>query len=111
MLRFQNILTDTSTANADIKAYQLIGYDDFPISADDQPVQGFAYSPAKTGELYSITLIGTCEAKTNGVVNKGDKLITAADGGVKKAPDNALNVFAKALSTGANGEYVRYLLQ
>ena len=108
-IRFQQTLTDTGFADGNVEAYDLVNFADQAITTNDEPVKGFALSPAKAGEHFGVVLIGTCEAKASGAINAGDKLCTAADGKVKKAASTAKNVFGKALTTGGDGEYIRYL--
>ncbi len=108
-IRFQQTLTDTGFADSDVKAYDLVNFADQAITTADQPVKGFALSPAKKGDHFGVVLIGTCEAKASGAINAGDPLCTAAEGKVKKAASNAKNVFGRALTSGGDGEYIRYL--
>lgn len=108
-LRFKQILTDTTNAKATVKAYELVDFEGLPIIAADHPVKGFALSPAKVGDDFETVLIGSCEGKASGAITAGDKLCTATEGKIKKAATTAKNVFGRALTSGADGDYIRYL--
>lgn len=109
---FQSVLSDTVTATTLFDAYDLIGFDDGRVTADDAPVKGMAQSPATVVGLdVAAMLIGTGRVRARGVITKGDKLISAAAGGVKAAPSGAVNPFAQALSDAADGEFVTILMR
>lgn len=50
MNTFQNVLTLTGIASAAVAAYQIIGFDDAPVTADDAPVKGVSQNPAAIGK-------------------------------------------------------------
>lgn len=111
MNTYLSILSLTVIATAEINPQDLIGFDDAPIAVDDAPVKLVAQNPAKVGEATTGTAIGTTKVKANGVVAKGDKLISAAAGGVKKAGVDPANVFATALTDAADGKQVEILVR
>ncbi|MCA1492709.1 hypothetical protein I6F11_17450 [Ensifer sp. NBAIM29] len=43
---FQDVLSDTVTATSLFDAYDLVGFDDAKVTADDVPVKGVAKHPA-----------------------------------------------------------------
>jgi len=108
-LRFKQTLTDTTNAKSAVKAYELVDFEGLSITAEDHPVKGFALSPAKIGDDFETVIIGVCEAKASGAITAGDKLCTATEGKIKKAAATAKNVFGRALTSGGDGEYIRYL--
>lgn len=111
MNTFQNILTLTGIASAAVAAYQLIGFDDAPVSADDAPVKGVSQNPAQVGDAFGINAIGTAQVKASGAIAKGDRLMSAANAGVKKVSADPANAFATALTDAADGELVEILIR
>ncbi|MCX2697067.1 hypothetical protein [Ochrobactrum chromiisoli] len=90
----------------------LIGWDDKKITADDAPVQGIAQHPAtEIGLDIAVTAIGYDRVRANGPITKGQRVISAAAGGVKAAEPDSVNDFATALTTAADGEFVTVLIR
>lgn len=107
-----SVYSDTITATTLFDAFDLVGFDDGKVITDDAPVKGVAQHPAtEIGLDVAATLIGTARVRARGVITKGSKLISAASGGVKAAPDNAANPFATALTDAADGEFVTILIR
>lgn len=109
---FQDILSLTATATTVFEAFDLIDYNDAKIVADDVPVKGFAKHPATAiGMDIAVVAIGTARVRARGAIAKGDRLISAAQGGVKTAPGGAVNVFSRALTAAADGQFVTILIR
>ncbi|PYE87511.1 DUF2190 family protein [Phyllobacterium leguminum] len=109
---FHSVLSDTITATTLFDAFDLVGYNDGKVTADDAPVKAVACNPAtEIGLDVAGMLIGTARVRARGPVAKGDKLISAAAGGVKTAAAGSVNVFATALTSAADGEFVTILLR
>lgn len=113
MQYFHDALSDTVTATTVFDAFDLVGFDDAKITADDAAVKGVAKNPATVGQDIAVMLIGTARVKAKGAIAKGDPLISAATGGVKKkvADPASVNVFATALTAAADGEFVTILVR
>ena len=112
MRDFHSILSLTATMTATCDAGHPVGFDDTPITADDQPVKGIAQVPAtEVGLDIAVTVIGMECSTADGVITKGDVLITAASGGVQAAGVDPANPFATALTDAADGELVRFLIR
>lgn len=111
MNTFQNILTLTCIASAAVAAYQIIGFDDAPVTADDAPVKGVSQNPAAIGDAFAINAIGTAKVKASGAIAKGDRLMSAANAGVKTVGADPANPFAIALTDAADGELVEILIR
>jgi len=93
-------------------AGNLIGFDDAVITEDDAPVKGVTLSPVTEAGLdVAVLAVGVDTVYARGVINQGDKLISAAEGGVKAAPADATNIFATALSDAADGAWVKILIR
>lgn len=112
MLRtYHSLLTLTSTMTATCNAGDLVGFDDAPITAADQPVKGVAQVPAtEVGLDIGLTAIGFETVTAVGVITVGAKLVSAA-GGVSVAGVDPDNVFATALTAAADGELVQILIR
>lgn len=107
MQYFMDVLSDTITATTAIAAFDLIGFDDGKVAADDAPVKGIAKNPAAIGDDVGALLIGIARVRAKGAIAKGDKLVSAATGGVKTAGATPANVCARALTAAADGEFVK----
>lgn len=112
MKYFHDVLTLTATAATTFDEGDLVGYDDAKITVADRPVKGVAKHPAtEVGMAIGVIAIGVASVKAVGVINKGDKIITADGGGVKVAVVGSVNVFAMALTSAADGQLVSILLR
>lgn len=111
MNTFQNVLSLSCAATAAVAAYQSITFGDAPTSADDQPVKGVAQSPAESGDAFAVIALGAVQVTVSGSIAKGDPVISAADGKVKRAVDASKNVFARALTDAADGQLVEILIR
>lgn len=111
MQYLMDVFSDTSTVATDVEAFDLIGYNDSKVTADDAPVKGVVKNPAKAGEDTGVMMIGGARVRARGPVAKGDKLISAAAGGVKTAGAGAANVFARALTDAADGAFVKIFVR
>ncbi len=108
----RSLLSISVAAIAVVGAYKCVGFDDAEINADDAPVKGVSMNPAdKAGDLIAVEVLGTVQVAASGVVAAGDSLVSAIGGGVKKAPADPSNVFAKALTSAADGELVEILIR
>lgn len=110
MQTFRSVLATTITAAGLWDAYDLVGFGDTKITADDARVQAVALNPAtEIGQPTAAMLIGTVRLRARGAITKGDRLISAAAGGVKTA-GAGVNTFAVALSSAADGAFVEALV-
>lgn len=106
MQTFRSILSTTIQSAGLWEAYDLVGFGDTKITADDAPVQAVALNPAtEIGLDIAGMLVGTIRLRARGAITKGDRLVSAAAGGVKTA-GTGTNVFAVALSSAADGAFV-----
>lgn len=109
---FHSIYSETLTATTLFDAFDLIDFNDAKITADDMPVKAMAQNPAtEIGLNVAGMMIGTGRVRARGAIVKGDRLISAAAGGVKTAAADAANVFARALTDAADGEFVTILIR
>lgn len=112
MQYFQDILSVTATATGLFEAMDLIGYTDAKITAEDAAVKGVAMHPCtEIGQQIAVIAIGTARVRASGAITAGAKLVSAATGGVKTAGATPVNVFATALTTAADGEFVTILIR
>lgn len=108
----KSILTLTCTATAICEAYDLIGFDDAPITADDIAVKGVAMAPATAVGLdVGLHAIGPIQMIADGVIPQGSPVISSANGGVKVAPADPENAFATAMTAAADGDLVTILMR
>ncbi|UXT99440.1 capsid cement protein [Agrobacterium tumefaciens] len=106
MQYFQSVFSDTLTATTAFDAYDLVDFNDAKITTDDGPVKAVAINPATPGLDVAGMMIGRTRLRARGAIAKGDRLISAAAGGVKTATGASVNVFARALTAAADGEFV-----
>ncbi len=107
-----NVLTLTAISAGLFEAYDLVGFDDQKVTADDAPVKGFAMNPStEVGLPVAVVAVGTARVKARGAIAKGAKLVSAAAGGVKAAGATPANAFATALHAAADGEFVEILVR
>lgn len=112
MNQFQEVLSVTSVATAVVTAYALIGFDDAPVLAADAPVKGVSLNPAEeAGVAFATLVMGTVRVKAKGAIVAGADIVSDATGAVKTAPADPSNVFAKALTSAADGEFVTILMR
>lgn len=111
MQHFQDVLTVTIQTTGLFEAYDLVGYDGAKISSDDAVVLGVARSPNTViGDPAPVIVLGVARVKAVGAIALGDKVISAAAGGVRTAGAGA-NAFASALNAAADGEFVDILIR
>lgn len=111
MQYFQDVLSLTITATTTFDAFDLVGFDDGLVTAADAPVKCVARNPAtEIGQQVAGVAIGTARVKAVGVIVAGADIVSAV-GGVSTAPADPNNVFAKALTSAANGEFVTILIR
>ncbi|KRB58464.1 hypothetical protein ASE04_27510 [Rhizobium sp. Root708] len=108
---FTEALSDTVVATTAIDAFDLVGFDDAKVAADDAPVKGIAKNPAAIGESTAVIMVGTGRVRAKGAIAKGAKVVSAATGGVKTAGATPANAFATALTAAADGEFVSILVR
>lgn len=112
MRYYHSVLALTVTAAGVFAEADLIGFDDKKITVDDAPVQGIAQNPAtEIGLDIAVTAIGYDRVRARGAITKGQKVISAAAGGVKAAEAASVNPFATALTSAADGEFVTILIR
>lgn len=111
MNQFRNLLNLSIVALGAITAYRCVGFDDRQVSADDTPVQGISFSPAEEGDPLSLIAIGTVYLPADGIVTKGDRVTSAANGGVRVATADDANAFAVATTSAADGGLVEILIR
>lgn len=107
MQYFHSIFSDTITATTLFDGYDLVGFNDGKVITDDAPVKAVALNPAtEIGLDVAGMMIGTVRVRARGAITKGDKLVSAAAGGVKSGGATPVNVFARALTDAADGQFV-----
>lgn len=107
-----DILSVTSTTTGLFEAYDLIGFGGAKVTAADAPVLGVAKHPNTViGDLAGIMVLGTARVRAAGVIAAGDKLVSAAAGGVQAAGGTPANIFATALTASAAGGFVDILIR
>ncbi|WP_275789705.1 capsid cement protein [Pararhizobium gei] len=112
MQHFHDVLTDTAIPTTLFDAYDLISFNDGLIVADDVAVKGVAKHPCtEIGQPTAVILLGWARVRARGAIAKGDRLISAAAGGVKTAGATPANPFARALTAAADGEFVTILIR
>ncbi|PHR19287.1 MAG: hypothetical protein COA37_17815 [Hoeflea sp.] len=112
MNRYLSLLNLTVVAAGAIGAYELVGFNDQAIAAEDAAVKGIALNPAAIGEPTAAMAAGTITIKADGVINAGEKIISSATKGrVKTAGVDPANAFAVALTSAADGELVEILIR
>lgn len=111
MRTFTTVLVLTAIAASKFDDGDLVGFDDAKIVADDQPVKGTALHPAtEIGQPAGVIAIGTDRVTARGVILRGQRVISAAAGGVK-AKGAGVNDFATALTSANDGEIVQILIR
>lgn len=108
MQSFQDVLTIPIVSDGAWNAYDLIGWDDRKIAADDARVQCVAKHPSTApGQDIAGMVVGTVRVKAAAAIAaKGTPLVSAAAGGVKPRAGEETNVFAVALHPAAAGAFV-----
>ena len=103
---FQDVLTDTVTSTGLWDAFDLVSYAGAKITAADAAVAGVAKHPNTViGDPGAIMRIGIARVKAVGAIAAGDKVVSAAAGGVQ-AQGAGTNPFGRALHAAADGEFV-----
>lgn len=111
MRYFHDILTLSVVSAGLWDDADLIGFNDQKITADDQPVKGTAKHPStEIGQSIAVIVIGADRVKARGVITAGQRVISAAAGGVK-AKGAGVNDFATALTSANDGEFVDILIR
>ena len=109
---FQDILTLTATATTLWSAYDLVGFDNAKVTTADAAVKGVAKHPAtEIGPDIAVLAIGTARGRAAGVITAGQRVVSAAAGGVQAAGGTPVNPFATALTSAAAGEFVDILIR
>lgn len=104
---FHAVYAETITATTVFDAFDLVDYNDTKITADDVAVKAVALNPAsEVGLDVAGLMIGPVRVRARGAIAKGDKVISAAAGGVKAAAGASVNSFARAMTAAADGEFV-----
>ena len=111
MQYFQNVLSLTVTGTSLFDAFDLIGFDDALVTAADAPVKCVAQNPCtEIGQQIAGLAIGTARVKAVGVIAAGNDIVSAV-GGASAAGVDPSNVFARALTSAADGEFVTILMR
>jgi hypothetical protein len=106
-----DVLSLTCVSAGVWEAYDLIGFDDLKVTTADAPVKGFAKSPSTSaGQSVSVVVIGMVRVKAVGAITRGQRVVSAAAGGVQFGGATPANAFGRALTTAADGEFVDVLL-
>jgi hypothetical protein len=109
---FQDVLTSTVTATGTFDAYDLIGFGGAKVAAADAPVLGVAKSPATAvGQLVGVMVIGTARVKAVGAITAGQRVVSAAAGGVQAAGATPANPVGFAMTAAADGQFVEILIR
>lgn len=107
-----DILTVTTTTTGLFEAYDLIGFNGAKATTADAMILGVAKHPNTViGDLAGVMVLGTARVRAAGVIAVGDKLVSAAAGGVQTATGTPANVFATALTAAAAGGFVDILIR
>ncbi|MDR5655551.1 hypothetical protein [Ruixingdingia sedimenti] len=121
MQHFQDILTISVTTTGTFGAYDLVSYAGAKVTTADAQVLGVAKSPNTViGDQAAVLVMGVARVKAVGAITAGSGVVSAAAGGVKQAAEYDagppivpadVNIFATALNTAADGEFVSILLR
>lgn len=104
---FQDLLTTTVISTGLFEAYDLISPAGAKVAADDAAVLGVSKHPnTVVGDAAAVMLIGLVRVKAVGVITLGQKVVSAAAGGVKAAGATPANAVGTALNAAADGEFV-----
>lgn len=107
MQYFHSIYSETLTATTLFDAFDLVDFNDAKITADDAAVKAVALHPAtEIGLDVAGHMLGPIRVRARGAINKGQKVISAAAGGVKAAVAGSVNMFAVAHTDAADGEFI-----
>lgn len=108
MQTFNDILSSSFVSGGVFDAYDLVGWDDQKIAANDAKVKCVAKSPSTAaGQDYAGMLAGIARVKAaSAIAAGGTALVTAAAGGVKPRTGEEANVFAVALHPAAANAFV-----
>lgn len=111
MQYFQDVLTLSTISTGLHEAYDLISYAGAKVAADDAAVMGVAKNPTTViGDPIAVVVLGVARVKAVGAITAGQKVTSAAAGGVKYLA-SPTNSFATALTTAADGEFVEILIR
>lgn len=112
MRTFIDVLSVTITTAGVFAAGDLVGFDRTKVTTEDAPVLGSAkHISTEAGMDIAVIVVGVDRGRAVGAVPAGARLISAAGGGIKVAPEGAENVFAMALTAAADGEFFDYLMR
>lgn len=107
MQYFHDVYSETVTAASLFEAFDLVDFNDARIATDDAAVKGVAKHPAtEVGLDVAVMMIGTARLRARGIIARGEKVISAAAGGVRAAEGGSVNVFGRALTAAADGEFI-----
>ncbi|MFD2678011.1 DUF2190 family protein [Camelimonas lactis] len=97
------------TATASVPAQTCVTFDGDP-AAEDEPVFGVSQFSQITGREVTCKVLGVAVLKATGAITKGARVISSATGGAKTGGATPANPIGRALTTAADGEFVRVLL-
>jgi hypothetical protein len=104
---YTDVLTTTVITTGLFEAYDLVSPAGAKVAADDAPVLGVSKSPSTVvGDPAAVMLIGIVRVKAVGAITLGQKVMSAATGGVKASGATPANPVGTALSAAADGEFV-----
>lgn len=108
---FQDVQTLTVTSTGFFEAYDLVNFAGAKITTADAVVMGVAKHPnTVVGDPSAVMVIGVARVKAVGVITAGQRVVSAAAGGVQ-AQGAGVNPFAQALTSAADGEFVSILIR
>lgn len=111
MQYFQDTLSVSVVTTGLFSDFDLIGFAGAKVTADDAAVLGVAKHPCTViGDMASLIVLGVVRLKAVGAVTAGQKVASAAAGGVKYLATPA-NPVGTALQTVADGDFVDVLIR
>jgi hypothetical protein len=105
-----DVLSLTCVSAGVWEAYDLIGFDNLKVTAADVPVKGLAKSPSTAaGQSVAVVVIGSIRVKAVGAITAGQRVVSAAAGGVQFGGATPANPIGRAVNTVADGEFVEVI--
>ena len=112
MQYFQDVLTITMPTTDLFEAFDLVSPAGARVAGADAPVLGVAKHPNTViGDFSAVMVLGTARVRAVGAIAVGNKLVSAAAGGVQAAGADPANAFAIALNDAADGGFVDILIR
>ena len=112
MKYLHDILSVTVKSAGIFDAGDLVGFDGAKVTTADAAVLGIAKHPAtEIGQDIAVIAIGMSQATAAGAIAAGQKVVSAAGGGVQAAGGSPANVLGTALIDAGLGQKVTILLR